>query len=89
MTMTLARGIEFRRPVIRSTNTGISTVVLATGQQLESSPIGKEWTHTYVVPYKKNPPLTFYAKTFHGIPILLLLSLISIVVYLGLRGSRE
>ena len=28
LAMTLARGIEFRRPVIRATNTGISTAML-------------------------------------------------------------
>ena len=49
--MTLARGIEFRRPVIRSTNTGISTVMLANGKILEKSPIGEEWQQNYRIPY--------------------------------------
>ena len=62
MIMTLARGLENRRPLIRSTNTGISTIILANGDILEQSPIYKKWAHTYTVPYTKNPPLTFYSK---------------------------
>ncbi len=33
MYMTLARGVEFRRPVLRVTNTGISTVALAAAKR--------------------------------------------------------
>lgn len=62
MIMTLARGLENRRPLIRATNTGISTVILANGDILEQSPVYQKWAHTFVVPYRKNPPLTFYSK---------------------------
>lgn len=62
MIMTLARGLENRRPLIRSTNTGISTIILANGEILEQSPIYKKWAYTYTVPYNKNPQLTFYSK---------------------------
>lgn len=62
MIMTLARGLENRRPLIRSTNTGISTVILASGEILEQSPIYQKWAHTYTVPYTKSPKLTFYSK---------------------------
>lgn len=60
--MTLARGIEVRRPVIRSTNTGISTVSLADGTILEKSPLDKPWFGIYEIPYKKDAPPTFYQK---------------------------
>ena len=33
--MTLARAVETRRPLVRSTNTGISTAILADGQILQ------------------------------------------------------
>ncbi len=69
--MTLARGVEFRRPVIRVTNTGISTVSLASGGILEQSPIHKPWTGIYKVPYLKTPPTTFYQQWFWLMPILL------------------
>jgi apolipoprotein N-acyltransferase len=52
--MTLARAIEVRRPLLRSTNTGISTVIEATGQVHVQSPKFKEWFHTYDVKYLKN-----------------------------------
>jgi apolipoprotein N-acyltransferase len=60
--MTLARAVEVRRPLVRSTNTGISTAILASGQILERSPINEPWAHTFEIKYKKNPPLTTYAK---------------------------
>ncbi len=71
MYMTLARGIEFRRPVLRVTNTGISTVSLASGEILEQSPIHQPWTGLYEVPYLKTPPVTFYQNWFWLIPCLL------------------
>jgi len=72
---TLARGIEFRRPVIRATNTGISTVMLADGTILNRSPLHAAWTHLYEIPYRKEPPPTFYqAYGYLLVPAILLLS---------------
>jgi apolipoprotein N-acyltransferase len=71
MVMTLARGVEFRRPVLRVTNTGISTVSLATGEILERSPIHESWAGVYDVPYLRNPPATFYQEWFWLVPSLL------------------
>lgn len=58
--MTLARAIEVRRPLVRSTNTGISTVVLADGSILAQSPLHREWSQLYQVPYRKNPRPTLF-----------------------------
>ena len=69
--MTLARGVEFRRPVLRVTNTGISTVSLASGEILEKSPVHQPWASVYEVPYLKNPPVTFYQSWFWLVPCLL------------------
>ena len=60
--MTLARAIEFRRPVVRSTNTGISTVALADGTILAQSPLHKKWTQAFQIPYSSKPRETFYQK---------------------------
>jgi apolipoprotein N-acyltransferase len=57
---TLGRAVEFRRPLIRSTNTGITLAILADGTLLEQSPIFKEWSTIYDVPYRKNPRPTLY-----------------------------
>lgn len=71
MYMTLARGVEFRRPVLRATNTGISTVSLASGEILERSPMHQAWAGLYEVPYIKNPKATFYQEWFYLVPCLL------------------
>jgi apolipoprotein N-acyltransferase len=83
--MTLARAIEYRLPLVRSTNTGISTVILANGDVLEKSPLGQEWAQIYNVPYIKNPKLTFYAK----FPWLIDALLIIVVLALAGRGVYE
>ena len=74
--MTLARGVEFRRPVLRVTNTGISTVSLASGEILEKSPIHQPWAGVYQIPYLKNPPVTFYQRLFWLVPGILWASLV-------------
>jgi apolipoprotein N-acyltransferase len=63
--MTLARAIEVRRPLLRSTNTGISTAILASGEVLQKSPLHKEWFGHFVLPYKSNPPPTFFVLYGH------------------------
>ncbi|MES2803867.1 MAG: apolipoprotein N-acyltransferase [Bdellovibrionota bacterium] len=88
MIMTLARGLESRRPLIRSTNTGISTIILANGEILEQSPIYKKWAHTYTVPYAKTPPLTFYSKYGFWDWALYVLILLLILAFNSERGHR-
>jgi apolipoprotein N-acyltransferase len=82
--MTLARAVEFRRPLLRATNTGISTVVLASGEILEKSPIYEEWVGLYKVPYLKNPQATFYQRWFWLIPALLWFTL-SVLLIIAFR----
>lgn len=59
--MTLARAIEVRRPLVRSTNTGISSAILADGTLLENSPIQKPWAHTYDIKYNQAPARSLYS----------------------------
>ena len=87
MYMTLARGIEFRRPVLRVTNTGISTVSLASGEILERSPIYQPWAGLYKVPYLINPPATFYQNWFWLVPGLLWLTL-ALLLAIGFKKSQ-
>ncbi|MDO9106393.1 MAG: apolipoprotein N-acyltransferase [Methylovulum sp.] len=88
MMMTLARGVEFRRPVVRVTNTGISTVVLASGEILEQSPINQTWAGLYQVPYLKNPPVTFYQRYFWLVPGLLWGALLLLLI-IGVKRERH
>jgi len=78
LTMTLARAIEIRRPLVRVTNTGISTVVLASGKVLTQSPMHKAWAGYYTVPYLKHPKATFYQKNTDLLPIILFVILLGI-----------
>ncbi len=86
--MTLARGVEFRRPVLRVTNTGISSVVLATGEILQRSPIHEMWADVYHVPYLKNPQPTFYQQWFYLLPCLFWMSFIGLCI-LAWRGRHS
>jgi apolipoprotein N-acyltransferase len=88
MYMTLARGVEFRRPILRVTNTGISTVSLASGEVLEKSPMNESWTGLYEVPYLKNPPVTFYQYWFWLVPSILWSSLALLLVQ-GIYQQRS
>ncbi|MNL44180.1 apolipoprotein N-acyltransferase [compost metagenome] len=74
--MTLARAIEVRRPLIRSTNTGISTAILANGDVLQKSPLHEEWSGEFVLKFRKDAPQTFYVRGGHFDWVLLLIALV-------------
>lgn len=86
--MTLARAIEVRRPLLRSTNTGISTAILANGDVLQKSPLHQEWSGKFVIKYLKNAPTTFYVRWGHWDWILILLAL-AIVIITGALHARS
>jgi apolipoprotein N-acyltransferase len=88
LSMTAARAVEFRRPLIRSTNTGISTVVLATGELMPQSPLFREWIGTFKIPYLNNPPATTYEK-IQGWRVWLLLGTLGILMSLSWFLSRK
>jgi len=75
MMMTLARGVELRRPVLRATNTGISTVGLASGEVLRQSPLHEPWAGVYDVPFVRVPAPTVYQRAYWAVPALLWLAL--------------
>ncbi|CAE79175.1 Carbon-nitrogen hydrolase: apolipoprotein N-acyltransferase [Bdellovibrio bacteriovorus HD100] len=77
--MTLARAIEVRRPLVRSTNTGVSTAVLANGDVLQKSPLHEEWSGQFVIKYLKNAPLTFFVQWGHWDWIVILLVLGAVI----------
>jgi len=86
--MTVARGIEFRRPVVRATNTGLSAAMRADGTLLERSPLHAEWTHLYEIPYRKEPHPTFYQRYgFRLVPSILWLTA-ALLLATGRRGRR-
>ncbi|MRT33082.1 apolipoprotein N-acyltransferase, partial [Xylella fastidiosa subsp. multiplex] len=54
--------MENRRPFVRGTNNGVSSVALADGRILQISPVAEEWSHLYEVPYFREP----FATPFQG-----------------------
>lgn len=60
--MTLARAVEFRRPLVRATNTGISSAITAKGKVLLHSPQETEWFGVVELPYLEEPPTTVYSS---------------------------
>lgn len=84
--MTLARAVEVRLPLIRSTNTGISGVILASGEILPLSPLQKEWSHLYEIPYVSDPkPTPFTGLGFWLMP----LSLLGLLGWIMVRGRLK
>lgn len=77
--MTLARAIEVRRPLIRSTNTGISTVMLANGDILQQSPVHQAWQGSYDVEMKKNSPTTDFVLWGHYDWIVILIAWMAVL----------
>ncbi len=73
--MSAFRVIENRTPLIRATNTGISTVILPDGTFLEESPLYAQWGGFYKVPYSSNPKKTIYQQWGYAIPLPLILIL--------------
>lgn len=86
--MTLARALEFRVPLVRSTNTGISTVILSDGTIGEQSPLHKEWSGHYTVKYPNETPRTVYSYYAGNWPIILFV-LFFIVFIGGLVGKTR
>ncbi|RYZ80208.1 MAG: apolipoprotein N-acyltransferase, partial [Proteobacteria bacterium] len=85
--MTLGRAIEVRRPLIRSTNTGVSTVILADGTVLQQSPLHEEWFGTYDLRMKKNAPTTDFVLWGHYTWVILVLAFLEILIK-GMRNAR-
>lgn len=60
--MTLGRAIEVRRPLIRATNTGLSTLISAKGDIGPVSTINKSSSRIYLVPYYSRETQTVFTS---------------------------
>jgi apolipoprotein N-acyltransferase len=88
MYMTFARAIEYRRPLIRSTNTGITSAILASGEILQASPIDKEWVGLLDVKYNATPPHTFYENIAGRWIWILLVVLVFLIIGGRVKNER-
>jgi apolipoprotein N-acyltransferase len=88
LSMTLARGIEFRRPVVRATNTGISAAMRADGTLLDLSPLHTEWTGLYEISYRREPLPTFFQEYGRWLVPSILWLAAAILLAAGRRGKQ-
>lgn len=56
------RAVEFRRPMIRVADSGVSTAVAADGTILAYSPVWEPWQKTMTLDFVKNPPRTIFDR---------------------------
>ncbi len=87
--MTLARAIEFRRPLVRVTNTGISTAILADGTILAASKSNEEWFHTYNIKFHKDAPFSTYQYLYKYFKYILFLLVLSLLGYKYVRTKKS
>lgn len=89
MYMTLGRAIEARRPLVRNTNTGVSTVMLASGDILQTSPLFKPWSDLFEVGYHDTSELTFYVNYGAVLPWLLFASVLALMGFYVVKGAAR
>ncbi len=71
--MTLARAIETRTPLVRVTNTGITTAIDNSGYIHELSPLGQEWTQRFDIKIYKLQSLPIFVRYGTFGPFLLII----------------
>jgi apolipoprotein N-acyltransferase len=89
MVMTLARAIEIRRPLLRATNTGVTTAILADGSMLAQSPIYQPWFGLFEIQFQKNAEQTFYTRFGKWLPLFISLFLLSVIFLGRLYASKR
>lgn len=59
LSMVAFRAVEFRAPIIRAANTGVSAVIGPTGAIRKRSPLFEEWTHPDAVAPRRGAPTAY------------------------------
>ena len=88
LSMVAFRAVEFRMPIVRSANTGISALIDPTGAIRVRSPLFEEWIHADVISLKKGAP-TVYARMGDMFAYLcVFVSLAAVLLFRSRRDSR-
>lgn len=80
MYMTFGRAIEFRRPLIRVTNTGISTAILANGKILGTTEMNKPVYQRVDIGFLKDGGHTFFERNGQYYPFFFLVLMLGYLV---------
>lgn len=83
------RAVETRRPILRSTNTGITAMVNINGEVINPSKAGDEEILYYKVPVCDHRIRTFYVMYGYLFPYILVLSVAATIILLRRRQRRE
>lgn len=90
MYMTFARSIEFRIPVLRATNTGITSMARLDGSLLDFSPLHEKWEKVYSLDYFSSPQKrTIYSYLASFLPILLFVLSIVTCLLIDRRFAKK
>lgn len=73
LSMTFARAIENRRPLLRVTNTGITSAIDARGKMAVQSPLFQEWSEIIPLSYEEKPSFTLFTRYGGYLPLFVLL----------------
>jgi apolipoprotein N-acyltransferase len=87
--LVMGRAVEFRRPMIRVADTGITSVMLANGDLMHLGPVFEPWQDTLEIPYFAAAPRTVFDLYGAWYPIAVLAMVSLILVFAKLRQNRE
>lgn len=88
LSMVAFRAVEFRMPIVRSANTGISAVIDPTGAIRVRSPLFEEWIHADVISLKKEHSSVYARAGDMFAYICVFFSVAAVVLFRSRRGSR-
>jgi len=86
--VTRMRAVEYRRPIIRSTNTGITSLIDITGDVVVKSELGKEQNVVMDVPICDHRMRSFYSLAGRYFVLLAAIGSIAIVMWSRKKRSR-
>jgi apolipoprotein N-acyltransferase len=88
LSMVAFRAVEFRVPIVRSANTGISALIDPTGAIRARSPLFEDWIHADVISLKKDAPSAYARVGDMFAYICVFFSVAAVLLFRSRRGSR-
>jgi apolipoprotein N-acyltransferase len=89
LSMTFARAIENRRPLLRVTNTGFTSAIDASGRILAESPLYEEWNGLFSLGYDEKPAMTLYTRYGAYWPFVVLLVTLGGIISVRFRSKKH
>ena len=88
LSMVAFRAVEFRLPIVRSANTGISALIDPTGAIRVRSPLFEEWIHADAISLKKSGPSVYAGIGDMFAYICVFFSVVAVLLFRSRRGAR-